>query len=232
VLWFHGGGWQSGDKGADLNGIRDLAPALVEHGYVAISCNYRLAPAHRHPAQVNDAARAVRWVRAHAATYGVDPNRVGVVGISAGGHLACMLAVHAPKTGEEALDRFPGTVEAAVSLNGVSELRPGGPTNKLLQSIYPAVVGDDPKALADMSPITFVTRRAAPLLLVIGDKDNMVPIAQSQIMADALKKAGAEHEFLSIPGAGHGIFPSSTPEARDAAVDFFNRHLKPSKKAP
>jgi acetyl esterase/lipase len=226
VIWIHGGGWQAGDKRELPNGIGGFGPSLVELGYVAVSCNYRLAPKHKHPAQVDDVRRVVRWVRANAPTYGIDPERVGVVGISAGGHLAAALAVRAPRRGDE-LDRFRGQAEVVVSLNGVTDLRQGGPSNPPLEGAYHDLAGDDPKARADVSPITHVGRDSSPVLFVVGDQDTLVPNAQSTTMADALTKAGVESRVITIKGAGHGIFPDGSPPAREAAIEFLGRHLKP-----
>jgi acetyl esterase/lipase len=89
VLWIHGGGWTEGDKRQGPNGISVLSGLLVARGFVAFSCNYRLRPKHTHPAQVEDVQRAVRWIRANAHNYQVDPDRIGAVGISAGGHSRC-----------------------------------------------------------------------------------------------------------------------------------------------
>ncbi len=219
VLWIHGGGWTEGDKRASPNGISTLAPQLVASGYVAVACNYRLLPAHRFPAQVDDVRKAVGWLRAHAKEYGIDPARIGVVGISAGGHLACMLAVLGDDSG--------AAVQAAVSLNGVTDLRASAPSTPPLTHLFDTMLGNNPKKRAEASPVTLVRQDSAPTLLVVGAADNLVPPAQSTLMAEALREAGATQQLVTIPGAGHGIFPSITPEARDATLRFFRTFLKP-----
>jgi dipeptidyl aminopeptidase/acylaminoacyl peptidase len=137
-----------------------------------------------------------------------------------------MLAVREVKLGDD-LDRFRGKVEAAVALNGVTDLRAGAPSTAPLDGAFRLLAGDDPKARADASPITFVSKDSAPTLFIVGDLDNLVPNAQSQSMADALKKAGAEAEVLTLKGQSHGIFPAITPKARDATLEFLDAHLKP-----
>ncbi len=229
VLWIHGGGWREGDKRSGVNGISTLAPALVGRGYVAIACNYRFTPKHRHPAQVDDVRRAVRWLRANADRYNIDPDRIGAAGISAGGHLACRLGVRddGVKKGDD-LDRIPGQVRALVSLNGPTDLREGRlPSPPVLAQAFRDLAGDDPAALASASPLLFAGRDFAPALFIVGSEDPLVPIDHSKRMVAALQEHGVEARLHVIRGAGHGIFPGQTPEARDALLDFFDSRLKP-----
>ncbi len=215
VIWIHGGGWHEGDKRIGPSGISVLGPLLVSRGFVAFSCNYRLAPAHFHPAQVDDVQRVVRWVRANARKYGVDPDRIGAVGISAGAHLAAMLGVRDTRAEQQdGLDRYSSRVQAVVALNGVYDLR--SEEDLLFPPSFNAarkMMGKDPKEAAslwaDASPIAFVTPK------------------QTQRMFAALKAAGADAQLLTIPGAGHPIFPSITPAAREALLDFFVAKLRP-----
>lgn len=232
VIWIHGGGWREGDKALPPNGISTFADALVEKGYVAFSCNYRLLPEHHHPAQIDDVQRVVRWVRANAEKYGVDPKRVGVAGISAGGHLSCLLAMRdtREKQGDD-LDKFSSKPDAAVSLNGPTDLRDGSEfvapaVRDLVRKFIDPEAKNPDEEIADASPMAFVSKEAAPLLLICGDKDNLVPYGSSVSLHKELLAKGADAELLILPGAGHGIFPSITPEARDAAIVFFEKYLK------
>jgi acetyl esterase/lipase len=233
VLWIHGGGWVEGDKRNGPNGISVLAPLLVEKGFVAVSCNYRLAPKHRHPAQVDDVQRAVRWLRAHAEAYHIDPDRIGAVGISAGGHLAFVLAVRETRAKQnDDLDTFSSKVQAAVSLNGATDLRedPELRTPAVATAIR-NLVGDDPeqarKAREDASPILFVGKDAAPTLFIVGTKDTLVLNAHSRRGVDALKRHKVDAELLVLEGAGHAIFPSITPRAKEAILEWLGKKLKP-----
>jgi acetyl esterase/lipase len=233
VLWIHGGGWVEGDKRKEPNGVSVLAPLLVEKGFVAISCNYRLAPKHRHPAPIDDVQRVVRWLRAHADRYHIDPDRLGAVGISAGGHLAFVLAVRETRANQnDDLDKFSSKVQAAVSLNGATDLR------EVPELLTPAIakaisnlVGEDPeqarKAREDASPIRFVGKDSAPTLFIVGTRDTLVPNAHSRRAVEALKKHQVEAELLSLEGAGHAIFPSITPRAKEAILEWFGKKLKP-----
>lgn len=234
VVWIHGGGWEGGNKRADLNGIGTLAPTLVKNGYVAISLNYRLAPKHRHPAQVDDVQRAVRWLRANAAKHHIDPDRIGAVGISAGGHLTAVLAVRETRTkqGDE-LDKFSSKVQAAVVLNGPTDLRDAPELwSPVMTKATGNLTGDNParakEILADASPINFVARDSSPVLFIVGSADPWVPNAHATHMADALKKNNVDAEVIVLDGAGHGIFPTTTPKVTDAVLQWFAKKLKPS----
>jgi acetyl esterase/lipase len=230
VLWIHGGGWTEGDKRHGPNAISVLSDLLVGRGFVAFACNYRLRPAHTHPAQVDDVQRAVRWIRANADRYHVDPGRIGAVGISAGGHLASMLAVRetrAPHPQHDALDGYSSKVQAAVSLNGPTDLRASAPMTPALAGIIPQFTGGDPQRALDASPVAFVDVKSSPILFIVGDQDPLIPSAQSTRMAERLKQNGVDAEVLVLPGAGHAIFPSITPRARDALVAYLVKRLKP-----
>lgn len=238
VIWIHGGGWREGDKRTGSNQIGTFASDLVKRGYVAVSCNYRLVPKHTHPSQIDDAQRVVRWLRQQADKYHIDPERIGAAGISAGGHLAAMLAVksaHQPQG--DALDAFSSRVNAAVSLAGPSDFsdRPELITPTINDALL-GVAGGSADRLkeirAELSPITYVTRDAAPLLLIVGTKDPWVPNLHADVMADALRKNQVETSVLRLEGQGHGIFPSVVPEARDATLDWFDRRLKKTTREP
>jgi acetyl esterase/lipase len=205
-----------------------LSGLLVERGFVAFACNYRLRPKHLHPAQVDDVQRATRWIRGNAEEYHVDPDRIGAVGISAGGHLACMLAVRETRARQnDWLDAYPSRVQAAVSLNGPTDLRASAETTPILTDVVQRLTKGDFEQMADASPMAFVDKSSAPILFVIGDKDPLIPNSHATRMAEQMRQSGALAEVLVLPGAGHAIFPSVTPRARDALVAFFERYLKP-----
>jgi acetyl esterase/lipase len=228
VLWIHGGGWTEGDKRQGPNSISILSGLLVERGFVAISCNYRLRPKNLHPAQIDDVQRAVRFIRASAAKYQVDPERIGAVGISAGGHLACILAARETRArANDRLDAYSSRVEAAVSLNGPTDLRASAESTPVLTDVVRRLTEGDNERMADASPIAFVDKNNAPILFIVGDKDPLIPNSHATRMAEQMRQSGVSAEVLLLPGAGHAIFPSITPRARDALVAFFERQLKP-----
>jgi acetyl esterase/lipase len=232
VVWIHGGGWREGDKREGVNMIGSFAQSLVEHGYVAAACNYRLVPKDLHPAQIDDVQRMIRWLRRHAGDYHIDADRIGVVGISAGGHLAAMLAAKTDHTQQgDGLDKISSRVRAAVSLAGVHDFSNTPElSNALLEEALLNVAGGDAgkvdKLREELSPVRFVTKESAPLMLVVGTNDPWVPNAQAEVMADALRKVDVETEIVRIEGAGHGIFPYAVPEAQEASLRWMDRWLK------
>ncbi len=172
--------------------------------------------------------RAIRWIRAHADKYQVDPDRIGAAGISAGGHLVVMLAVRETRTKQnDDLDRFSSRMQAAVSLNGPTDFRPSAETTQVLSNVSKRFTGGDAKQAIDASPAVFVDKSSSPILFIVGDKDVLIPNSHATRMAEAMKAAGAKAELLVISGGSHAIFPSITPRARDALLDFFVRQLKP-----
>ena len=207
VLVIHGGGWVTGDRSTSTS----LARLIAKRGLAAFNIDYRLANATnagtRWPAQIVDAQLAVRWLRSRAASLGIDAVHMGSTGDSAGGHLALMLGVlPAIVPGDEAglyPDQRPD-VGAVADLFGPADLATMPPW---VHGIYPALFGTatpPPSLLAAMSPLQHVTRNSPPVLIIQGNADVIVPPAQSQSMADALRSQGVEAELIQYQG-GHGF---------------------------
>jgi acetyl esterase/lipase len=227
IVWIHGGAWQGGSKNEFESLIRDSARA----GYVAISISYRLAPKHIFPAQVEDSKCAVRWFRANAERLHLDPNRIGVVGSSAGAHLAMMLG--AADSGD-GLEGSGGSAEASSRVQAVVSF--AGPTNLL--SEYPNAskglvatflggpVADRQDAAKRASPITYVNAGDPPMLLIQGTKDPLVPYEQAFQMAEALTKVGTPGRVELLLGEGHG-WPKEHERVMAATYAFLARYLKP-----
>ncbi len=232
IVWVHGGGWLAGSK--DGGGP---ALSLVTRGYAVASINYRLSQHATFPAQIEDCKAAIRWLRANAKTYKLDPDHIGVWGASAGGHLVALLGT----TGDvKELDGKAGNldqsskVQAVVDWFGPTDLtkmggshdRPDSPEAKLIGG----PVQDNKDKSARANPINYVSKDAAPFLILHGDKDNTVPYGQSEMLVEALKKAGVEVTLKKIEGAGHGGPAFNTPENHKTIEEFFDRHLKKAKK--
>jgi acetyl esterase/lipase len=227
IVWIHGGAWQGGNKGEFENLIRDSA----RNGYVAVSIDYRLAPKHLFPAQIEDCKCAVRWLRAHAKEQHVDPSRIGVVGSSAGAHLAMMLGAMDSADG---LEGDGGSSEASskpqvvVSFAGPTNLRSPFPISKtLIATFLGGTPADKPDVYRLASPITYVNSGDAPMLLFQGTRDPLVPFEQAYQMVEALTKAGVQGrvEFLLL--AGHGWDKRDNSLVMRATFDFLDRYLKP-----
>ncbi|MFL5581018.1 MAG: alpha/beta hydrolase fold domain-containing protein [Gemmatimonadaceae bacterium] len=215
VVLLHGGGWEGGGRGS----MDDEMLLLAAQGYAAATVSYRLTSAGRNvfPAAVQDVRCAVRWLRANAARYGIDPRRVGVLGFSAGGHLASILGVGAdlgaldeggPACAEAA--ESPA-VQAVVSVAGPHDLRVNGPYTReqarLVTNFLGVFPGDDPQRAALASPVTHVRPGVPPFLLVQGARDDLVPPAQARAMRDALQAAGARATLLELARVGHAFVP-------------------------
>jgi len=207
---------------------------LLDEGFTVFAVRHGSAPRFKVPDAVSDVRAAVRHIRHHAASYGVDPNRLGVWGGSAGGHLSLMLGLD-PENGPASAGEVPrqitpkyavdagedGRLAAVVAFYPPVDLRTRvGPSER-----FPAL--DFPKdRAAAISPILFVNAGDPPTLLVHGDADELVPLADSEIMNAALEKAGVTHDLLVIEGGVHGFRdPERRARAMRAMVDWFKKYL-------
>lgn len=226
VVIAHGGGFTSG--GRDEPGVRALCTEVAATGSAAFAISYRLAPQHVYPAQVDDMAHAVEWLRqsAQVQRFGLDPARVGVIGSSAGAIMAQSLATR----GEGPLDQG-SRVKAVVSLSGVSDMGPEGlklgtPTRAaadlVLGYLGCSAITDCPQAQA-ASPISAVDPTDPPVLLVNGS-DELVPRQQAEAMGEALRKAGVAEQVVIRPGSAHGL-ALLDPDVRRDVKTFLEEHL-------
>ena len=230
IVCIHGGGFRAGTR----DGYDAMCVTLAQKGYVAITITYRLAPAWQFPAAVQDSKAAVRWLRANAAKYHVDPARLGAMGGSAGGHLALFLGV----TGR--VDRFEGegnreqssAVQAVVSYSGPSDFTKSYGKSVDAAEVLPLFFGGDLSTKLRRhivgSPLNWVTPEAAPTLCIHGTADNYVAFEQAQWMVDRLKASGVEAELLPFEKAGHGLKGEDAQKADAAMIAFFDRQLKPT----
>ena len=229
VVIIHGGGWTGGDKGAarEIN----IGTNLALNGYVGLSINYVLASTNKAvskatwPHNLHDCMTAVRWLRKNAERLQVDPERIGVIGGSAGGHLAAMLAVLGDKDGLDPkgpYGEFSCRVKCAVDLYGPADLsdRPHltmlGKPREEAAALYRAA-----------SPVTYVDKNDPPILILHGTADKTVPVAQSELFAAKLKQAGARHELVIVEGAPHTFhLQPKQADLRPKVLGFFDQHLK------
>ena len=237
IIWIHGGAWREGAR--DRYPVRALSQ--VPRGYAVASISYRFSQEAVFPAQIEDCRSAVRWLRANAKTYGLDPEHIGVWGASAGGHLASLLGTaHHVKDWDRGqnLDQS-SRVQAVVNFFGPTDfLRMESPENPYKatspKSAESQLIGgplkEHPDKVARASPITYVTKEAAPFLLVFGEKDIGVAPKQGEFLLEPLKKAGVEATLEVVPGAGHGGKLYDATEVVDRVSAFYDRHLKPQRK--
>jgi acetyl esterase/lipase len=244
VVWIHGGGWTGGVK--TENRAKEICTTLAAAGYVAVSVDYKLGDG-AWPTNLHDCKNAVRFLRAHAATYQLDPDRIAVAGGSAGGHLALMVGFTGDLPEFEpagAATPYPGVssqVRAVIDLYGPANLltrqevdEKGTPTGKLRPAGPAKVFGtDDPTApvYRRASPVTHVTKNSPPVLILHGRIDTTVDRAQSEELAGVLQHHGVPHEIVMVEGAGH-TFDFETwnkkPLSRDlrpVALAFLAKYL-------
>ena len=234
VILIHSGGWYTGGKGGEST-FKQMC-RFAEEGYVALSIGYRLTDEAVFPAAVEDCKLAVRWLRAHAAEYGVDPTRIAAMGASAGGHLAAMLAVTQPQDGLEGNGGFAAessAIQAAVPVCAPLDLRV--PLSKdLAQTDDPLVVQFLGGPLAEKaeearraSPLAHVRPGLPPILLVHGSADKRVNPEQTTRMAEALREAGCPHEVIMVEGGKHGMGIAREEPVSSQIIAFLNRYLMP-----
>jgi len=229
IVYIHGGAWMMGDYKGPEN------YPFAAKGYFTVNIEYRLSDEAIFPAQIHDCKAAIRWLRAHAEEYGIDPDRIGVWGHSAGGHLAALLGTSHDITemeGDEGSEGFSSSVQAVVDLCGATDLFQldldateklvGGPLNERTELVKMA------------NPVTYVTPDDPPFLIIHGDKDPHVPLIHSELLYNALRKANVEATFIIVKNGDHGFHPSpkeakaepNLDEIHNIISNFFDKHLK------
>lgn len=230
VLQVHGGGWTQGSKSDGA--VADEITLLVNQGYFVASIDYRLAPQYPFPAQITDAKCAVRFLRANAAKYNLDPNRFGAIGESAGGHLVALLGTTDPSAGWDVgqYAEQSSRVQAVVDFFGPADLN--APEYRNAQGRFVPIFGSAPDAFARASPVTYITPDDPPFLIMQGDQDKLVPLSQSQELYDRLRAGGVSAQLVIVKNAGHGFVPvggAISPTRQEIArivVGFFDQQLK------
>ena len=240
IVWIHGGAWRAGDK----NGCPPLRQGYAEEGYAIASLNYRLSQHALFPAQLEDCKAALRWLRAHAKQYHLDPRKFAVWGSSAGGHLVALLGVTGDARDFEAGENRDqsSAVQAVMDDYGPTDFvqmdahRPPGArqAHSAPDSPESRLVGGlitDPRMRANVTranPITYVSKGDAPFLINHGDADATVPHHQSELLFEALKTAGVPVRFNTVKGGGHGAGFGGA-EMDKMRRDFLAVHLKGEK---
>jgi acetyl esterase/lipase len=234
VVLIHGGGWIIGDH----YDFARFSVRLAEKGYVAVTVTYRMLPKFRFPDQVHDVKAAVRWLRAKK-KYNVDKERVGVLGHSAGGYLACMLGMTNGKDGLEGNGGFLKQRSDVCCVIGTSALtdlanlqaRPapalGVMVTKLaVQKFLGGPPGKDGKRYEAASPITYASRACPPTLLICGSSDTIVPNEQSLRLEKKLREAGADVRLVTLVNAPHDFLGRDLQRAEELCLEFLDRHVK------
>ncbi len=228
IVMIHGGGWRGGDRSAHS----DATVKLADQGYVAATVSYRFAQVAPFPAQVEDVKAAIRFLRANATKYGLDPNKIGAVGFSAGAHLSMLLGTMDKEDGLEGnggnLDQS-SKVQAVVAFFGPTDLAADDYPEAVVFMIDDLVGAKGADGLAmkkKASPITYVSKGDAPTLIFHGTKDRLVPWNQATKMADALDKHGVPGRVELLVGADHGWGGIEIIRTLEQTMKFFDEHLK------
>ncbi len=218
AVWLHGGSWVAGDKRpapAVLLGLRD-------RGFAVAAVNYRLTGINSHPAQLHDVKGAVRWLRAHAVEYGLDPARVYLVGFSAGGHLASLAAL---TSGNDALEGdVGGNLDQSSAVAGVVVYAGPSDLPRLAGECAGCQVSAQFQALgcsfllcgefgAAASPLTYAKAGAPPFLILHGDADRVVPVEQSRLLDTALRQSSVRSRLVVVAGGQHGLLDGAAERA-------------------
>ena len=242
IVYVHGGGWRSGHtrQSGAFSDFPGVLAELATRGYVVASVEYRLSGEAPFPAALDDVRSAIRFLKADAGRYGIDASRVGIFGGSAGGQLAILEAVEcgAPPSGADTANpTISDCPQAAVGWYGIYDF-PAMPSRSASQAeddyLGCAAADCPPEQIAAASAITHADASDPPILLLHGEGDVVVPVAQSERMAERLRAAGATVEMEVFPGVGHswiGDDEAATRAASLRALDltysFFDRHLRP-----
>ena len=240
IVWVHGGGWLGGDK----SDCPLLNLGYCQRGYATASVSYRFSSESPFPAQLEDVKGAIRWIRANAKEYNIDPNRIGVIGASAGGHLVSLLGVTG-KTRQfdvgEHLDQS-SEVQAVCNIFGPTDflnyfqyLEEGTDLTNSLHGMVDSLLGgplaEKMELARQASPITYADENASIFLHAHGTADLLVPFQQAEFLHDKLRQHGVSSRLILIPGAGHGDAGFFSEQLFKEIALFFDEHL-PGKKRP
>lgn len=239
VVHIHGGGWKGGSK------FPCPVVNLVGRGYAVASIEYRFSQKAVFPAQIQDCQAAIRWLRAHSAEYQIDPQHVGVTGGSAGGHLSALVGAAGGKRAfptigahEDQSDRvqcvcdifgpsnFATVIQQAEADTNVRNIFRFNTPDDPYSSLIGANLNENPQKAAAVSPVHYVSTDSPPMLILHGTHDALVPYAQSEELAAALKAHGVDVWLQTLPGSGHGGPAFGKPAVISLMHNFFDRYLK------
>lgn len=237
ILWIPGGGWRGSDKNLMVPEMQFLAEA----GYIVASIYYRSSEEAHFPAQIIDVKSAIRFLRANSDKYSIDTDRIGVIGRSAGGHLTSIASMNLPNYDMGDNLDFSSDVQCGVDLFGPADLKalmditrsrikPGFRWQSIEESHECALIGGTeetkPEITHAASPVFHVNEKSAPMLIMHGDSDQLVPHSQSVTMHDNMVKAGKECDLYILEGAGHGSDEFWQDSTKKTICNFFDKHLK------
>lgn len=212
IVWVHGGAWMLNDKYADMGYMKHTVKGFLENGYAFASIDYRYTTVKPFPAQAQDCNQALQWLYDHAAQYGFNKQKIALVGFSAGGHLASLIALSANNNVKDFyVHGKPATfqISAVVDFYGPADLiAMASDTSKNTKSepmtiLLGAAVVDRPDLAKRASPVTYIDKKDPPFLIIHGEKDEAVPNTQSRMLHSWLNLSGVSSKVIVVPGAPH-----------------------------
>jgi acetyl esterase/lipase len=230
----HGGGYTSGARSTGFY-FSDIEPVLLDRGYLVVSIDYRLAPAHKYPSQIQDAKCAIRHLRANAELYGLDAARIGVWGSSAGAQLVGLMGTTGGHSQFDETGPFQGEsseVEAVIAMSAITDFTQTSELNDNYSAEFPTWPDPNSAELIEASPALHVTADDSPFLFIAGRDDDLVLPAQSQHMNALLNDNGVSSDVLLVSHADHALMPTDAPISPGVSAivqrmaDFFDQHLR------
>jgi acetyl esterase/lipase len=237
VVWIHGGAWMMNDKYADMSYMKNTVKGFIDNGYALASIDYRFSTDAIFPAQIQDCNQAFEFLYQHAAQYKLDKNRIAVIGFSAGGHLASLLAL---SNNNDVKDFYPGGIKTHFKIKCVLDFY--GPSDFLALGSSPdtsinnarnpvaillgALPVDRPDLAKKASPVSYVDKYDPPFLIVQGEKDDAVPNTQSKMLSSWLTLAGIKNQLIIVPNAPHYGEMFDVENIRNTVFQFLSSYLK------
>lgn len=230
----HGGGWVTGERSTGTR-FTALKETLLSRGYVVVSLDYRLAPAHKYPAQIQDVKCAIRHLRSRASRYGLDPDRIGAWGGSAGGQLVALLGTADAGVGFDDAGGFQGVssqVQAVIPYSAITDFTHPDELLDDYSRVFETWPDPTSPEMIEASPVTHISSDDPPFFFIVGDDDDLVLPAQSVRMDDRLNDAGVTSSLLRVLHADHDLEPTNAPTDPTAAqivsrmAEFFDQHLR------
>jgi acetyl esterase/lipase len=237
LIWIHGGGWKSGNKFGDMDYMKPTLKAILDNGFAVASIDYRVSTDAIFPAQIQDCNQAINYLYKNSGKYHFQKDRIAVIGFSAGGHLASLIATsnnNRIKAFYYNKERTQFKIKAAIDFFGPSDFiaRIGsmpldeGDQKTTTTSLLGAQPAERPDLAKFASPTTYVDKSDPPFLIFHGDKDQLVPVTLSKLLDSYLRLANVRSEFVVVPGAPHGGEMFGSEDIKNKILAFLNTHLK------
>lgn len=235
IVWIHGGAWMLNDKYADMGYMKNTVRSFIDSGYAVASINYRYSTDSVFPAQIKDCNEAIQFLYQHAAAWKIDKNKIALIGFSAGGHLASLLALSNNNRVKAFYNTPPGfVIKLALDFYGPSDFimlgsNPDTSINNMRNPVS-VLLGAMPVNRPDIaklaSPVTYVDKNDPPFLIVQGEKDESVPNTQSKILSSWLTLNGVKNELMIVPNAPHYGEMFDAEYIRKKVFEYLGAYIK------